>query len=93
VKGTVQFYQTIRQRGREQSFFTISVYEVPAYTFKYAGLGYTGADSADKVESFEFVTLERTIGKYFEKGELHETKRMEIIHSKRGVHAVPVKET
>jgi hypothetical protein len=92
VKGTVQYNQTVRQRGREQSFFTISEDEVQAYTFKYAGLGYTGADSADKVESFEFVTLERTIGKYFEKGEWHETKRIKIIYSKYGVHAVPVKE-
>lgn len=48
---------------------TISEEEAQAYACKYAGLGYTGATSSDKVGNFEFAEIEadKVIGKYFEK--------------------------
>lgn len=90
-KDTVQYKQTVEQRGREQSYLTISEEEAQAYACKYAGLGNTGADAVDKVLNHEFIDADKIIGKYFEKGEWHETRRMKIFHSKKGIHIVPVK--
>lgn len=87
-----QYNQAVKERGREQSYFTISESEAKKYVYQYAGLGITDAEDPAKVPWYEFVDVDKSIGKYFEGGEWHKTHRIQNIYSKKGVHIVPVKE-
>ena len=40
----------------------------------------------------EFITLDKYVGEYYEKGAWHETRRIQIIYKKSGANIVPVKE-
>ena len=44
------------------------------------------------VDHIEFVTVDRVVGFYYEKGEWHVTRRIAIHYAKDGSHIVPVKE-
>ena len=86
-KGTVQYNQATADRGREQSYLTISEEEAQKIASRYAG---TGILRDEKFPTVEFTTIDKPIGYVFKKGEWIETDRAQIIHSKKGVHIVPV---
>ena len=92
MKGTVQYNQAVRERKREQSYLLLSEEEAQQYVFKLCGTGETGALNKEKVRGIEFVNADKIIGKYFEDGVSKDTKRLQIVYSKYGVHIFPVKE-
>ena len=88
VDGTPQYVNATKGRGRKQSYLIVSEQESQDIIYNCAGKGilYQGLDNR------EFITLDKTIGYYYEKGEWHDTRRIMIMHSKHGSHIVPVKE-
>lgn len=92
VQGTKQYENAVRGRRREQSFLTISEKEAQKIIYDYAGRGKMSINrSGDFTDNREYVSVEQIIGKFYEKGEWHETNRLMIIYTKDGSHIVPVK--
>jgi hypothetical protein len=86
-KGTVQYNKATTDRGRAQSYLTISEEEAQRIACRYAG---TGILRSEEFPTVEFTTVDAPIGYVFKKGEWIETDRAQIIHSKKGIHIVPV---
>ena len=57
-----------------------------------AGRGHIQIDKNGNARQMEFITLDRYVGEYYEKGGWHRTRKIQIMHSKNGAHIVPVKE-
>lgn len=92
IKGTAQYRQATRDRGREQSYLTITEEEAQAIVYSYAGKGrLSEIKNGNYVDDREYITVNRTIGKYLEKGEWYDTDRLMIMYAKKGTHIVPVK--
>lgn len=88
VKDTIQYKQATTSRGKPQSHLYINEKTAQEFIYRYAGTGNarllnTGFDNV------EFVTADRVIGAYFDKGEWHDTDRFQIIYGKTGSHIVP----
>ena len=92
IEGTKQNIQTTKDRKREQSVFYISEKRAQELIYKYAGTGDVSIVSNGIVSDKEYVSVGEIIGKYFEKGEWHDTSRVQIRYGKEGSHIVPVKE-
>lgn len=92
VKGTPQYENALKGRGRPQSFLIISEIEAQDIVYNCAGQGIIRNVSSPDLVNCEFITLDKAVGKYYEKGDWHYTKRIQIMYSKSGTHIVPVKE-
>ena len=90
TQGTNLYNQVTRDRGKPQSYLTISEAEAQALIYQYAGTGTSIVLNNGKIAGFEYVTLPVIIGKYYDMGEWHYTTRAKIIYAKSGVHIVPV---
>lgn len=92
IEGTPQYKSAVKGRGRNQSVLFVSEEEAQDIIYNCAGLGDIDIDANGDIRPLEFITLDNVIGKYFAKGEWHETRRVQIIYSKYGTHIVPVRE-
>jgi len=92
VQGTVQYQNATNGRGTPQSYLTINEQEAQGIIYRYCGTGEVRITKVGEVLGKEYVTTDRVVGKYYEKGAWHETKRVMIIYSMYGTHIVPVKE-
>ncbi|WP_322182002.1 polymorphic toxin type 50 domain-containing protein, partial [Neglectibacter caecimuris] len=95
VEGTPQYNNYMRDRQKAgkppQSKLTISESESQAIIKEYYGKG-NSKETKKGVDHIEFVTVDRVVGFYYEKGEWHVTRRIAIHYAKDGSHIVPVKE-
>lgn len=95
IEGTPQFDSYLASRTSQgkgvQSVLYLSSDEAQDYIRKLAGIG-TVRTVGDTVYGQEYATCDKIIGKYYEKGEWHDTKRAMLIYGKRSSHIVPVKE-
>ena len=91
-EGTPQYENATNGRETPQSFLTISEPKAHAIVYRYCGKGTAKITKSGDVLGIEFITTDSVVGKYWEKGAWHETKRVQIIYSKDGVHIVPVME-
>jgi len=95
VEGTPQYNNYMRDRQKAgkppQSKLTISESESQAIIKEYYGKG-NSKETKKGVDHIEFVTVDRVVGFYYEKGEWHATRRIAIHYAKDGSHIVPVKE-
>ena len=92
VDGSPQYISACKGRGRLQSYLTISEDEAQKIIYNCAGMGALRDASRPAFANCEFITLDKEVGKYWEKGDWHKTKRIQIMYSKYGTHIVPVKE-
>lgn len=92
VEGTVQYDNAVKDRGRPQSVLIISEEEAQRIIYEKYGLGIVKTDNSGEPLPGEYLTLDKTVGYYFERGEKIPTKRIMILYSKSGAHIVPVKE-
>ena len=92
VKGTAQYNDATNGQGRPQSYLIVSEEDAQNIIYDCAGRGIIDFDKNGTPRSMEFITLDRYIGEYYEKGAWHKTRRIQIMHSKHGAHIVPVKE-
>lgn len=90
-KGTAQYKNTTRDRGREQSFLYITEKEAQDIIFNCAGKGIIDLDKNGLILDYEYIELDRFVGEYYEKGGWHKTCKIKLMHSKRGAHIVPIK--
>ena len=66
--------------------------EAQKIIYDYAGKGVLRNPTRKELANCEFVTTNKYVGMYYEKGGWHKTRRVQIMHSKYGAHLVPVKE-
>ena len=93
IEGTAQYENAVQSRGRLQSVLTISEEEAQRIIYKNYGLGTVKVDNTGAPLPGEYLTLDKVVGYYYERGEKLPTKRIMILYSKSGAHIVPVKET
>ncbi len=95
VEGTSQYNNYLQKRLEKgkppQSKLTISMSESQAIIKEYYGKG-TPRKAKGGIGNVEFVTVDRVVGVYYEKGAWHKTCRVEIHYGKNSSHIVPVKE-
>lgn len=92
IKGTKQFDNAVRDRGRDQSYLIISESEAQKIIHDYAGLGLIKKNNNGEIPSREYISVGRIIGYYPSGGGFIGTTRVMIVYSKTGAHIVPVKE-
>lgn len=91
VEGTAQYNLASAERGKPQSYLTITEKEAQDLINRFTGLGDPMIDNKGQVGNSEFFSTGRTIGYYHENGEPKATDRIQIVHGKKGSHIVPVK--
>lgn len=92
IEGTPQYLSATEGRKREQSVLYISEDKTQELIYKYAGMGEAKILKDGSIGNKEYISVDEIIGKYFERGEWHETSRIQIMYGKEGSHIVPVKE-
>lgn len=90
IQGTAQFERTVQDRGRPQSYLTISKDEVQELINRYSGLGDMDFYEDGTPMDVEFFSTGFTVGYYFKDGEYQPTDRLAICHAKKGSHVYPV---
>ncbi len=90
--GTPQYNNAVKARGRPQSYLTISEEEAQRIIYDKYGLGRIDRSNSGEPLSSEYITLDRVVGYYFQRGEKIPTRRIKIVYGKDGAHIVPVKE-
>ena len=87
-QGTRLYGQVTSDRGKPQSYLTITEAEAQQIVYDFAGTGTLRKNSTN----VEFVSVGKPVGFYFDGETPVETSRVQIIHSDGGAHIVPVRE-
>ena len=90
IRGTAQFEETEKGRGRPQSYLTISKEEAIQIIERYSGLGDPDFYEDGRVMDVEYFSTGQIIGYFAKNGEYYPTDRVAICHSKKGTHIYPV---
>ena len=95
IEGTAEFERYRAQRLAKgqtpQSVMTITAQEAQKFVERYTGTGTIAIKTRKdgSLEIKEYTNVDRVIGQYYESDAFHDTKRIMIIYSKKGVHIVP----
>lgn len=90
-EGTAQNRSAIDGRGKQQSILTISEEDAQAFILQYAGTGISHTEPSKSVSN-EFVALDTVIGYCFKGKDELQTRKVQIVYSKKGTHIFPVEE-
>ena len=91
-KGTNLYDQVTRDRGKPQSYLTISEKEAQQIVWKYAGTGVVKTDRNGLPRNIEFVTTKTAVGMHPDDGTFQPSTRIAIVYSESGAHIYPVGE-
>lgn len=95
VIGTFDYERYRRSREKKgyssQGILTITKEEAQEIINQKSGTGIIKTQQDGTPMDLEWITCDRVIGKYFDKGQFHDTNKAIIYHGKRGSHIVPQK--
>ena len=95
VEGTFEYERYRKSREKKgypsQSILSITKEEAQEIINKKSGTGIIRVRKDGTPMDLEWITCEKIIGKYYDKGGFHDTNKAIIFHGKRGSHLVPQK--
>lgn len=95
VEGHPDYLRYLESRLKKnlgpQGVLTISKEEAQEIIYKKSGTGIIKLNRYGEPLDFEYITCDKVIGKYYDKGEWYETKKARIDHGKDGSHLIPIK--
>ena len=95
VMGTPKYneYLSTREKNGDnpQSILTITEKEAQEIIKSKAGTGMVRVTRKGEPTPKEDITCEKVIGKYYAKGEYHDTKKATIHYGKKSAHIVPIR--
>lgn len=96
IEGTKEFELYLSQRTEKhqspQSVLFMTLTEAQEFINAFHCMGTAEIKNTKNVDEFyEYITVEKVIGKYYDKDGYRDTKRVKVFYAKKNVHIVPVK--